>query len=91
MFTDVLRITIKLSDSQELRPFCQEEHSRNCVPSTLYTPNLSLDTKFPFSPDFTSYSSDFSREDGQLTDHAVDGVDKIQHLSGYGYTLDLLR
>ena len=64
---------------------------RNFLPDTLDVADFGLTTQLSFGTDFTRDLLDFRGEDGQLVNHAVDGVDEIEDLSRDRHARDLLR
>jgi hypothetical protein len=63
---------------------------RDFSPDTLDVSNFCLDTEFSFRSDFTGHLLDFDGEDGQLSNHVVDGVHEGQHLSRHGQASNLM-
>ena len=64
---------------------------RDLLPDTLDVADLSLTTKLTLGTDFTSDLLDLGGEDGQLVNHAVDGVHEVEDFSRDWYARDLLR
>ena len=64
---------------------------RDLLPDTLDVADFCLTTKLTLGTDLSGNFLHLSGENGQLVDHAVDGVDEIEYLSRDWYARDLLR
>lgn len=64
---------------------------RDFLPNTLDVADLGLAPELSFGTDFARDLLHLGSEDGQLVDHAVDRVDKIEDLSRDRDAGDLLR
>lgn len=60
------------------------------MPDPFDVSNLRLTTEFTFGSDFSSDFLYLGGKGSELVNHAIDGVDEVQHLSGYADTDDLL-
>ena len=69
----------------------KDRNIRDLLPDTLDVPDFSLTAQLALGSDLARDLLDLGREDGQLVDHAVDGVDEIEDLSRDRDAGDLLR
>lgn len=68
-----------------------ELDSRYLLPRSLDVLDLGLSSQFSLGSDLTSDKDDLGGENGERVDHAVDGVDEVEHLSLDGDSDDLDR
>ena len=91
VFTDTLSRAVSADRRDGGDGEAERRDVRDLLPDTLDVADLGLAAQLALGSDLTRDLLDLGREDGQLVDHAVDGVHEVEDLARDRDTGDLLR